>query len=416
MNYYTFDFKDILRRLQVFFKRNASQRTDWINPMCILVLSAFSVYAVKSAQSYNQGQQWKMQVFWFGISFLSYMLLSLIDYKIYLRYGHWLYFFCIGLLLALWTPLGQRHFGCLRWLNLKVISIQPSEPAKIGTLVLLCSILARSKIGKLGESSFTVLKVLGISALPIFLIFLQPDLGSALVFPPMIFAILFVSKLPKRFFISFFLVFMLLLAVVAWDIRNYHLFLKKHNLSPMRDLGAYQSQSWVPLKDYQRNRILSFAAPQLIDPKGVGVGWNLRQSLICVGSGGFWGKGYNKGTQAHLGYLPQSVATNDFIFSVFAEEAGFIGSLFVVILYALMVCNGLHIASQARDRFGAYLAVGISTILMMHAFINIGMTIGIMPITGVPLPFLSYGGSFVLSCCILQGLLQSVYRFRKKFS
>ncbi len=387
-----------------------------MNPFCMLVLSIFSVFAVKSAQSYNQGQQWKMQVFWFCISFLVYALLSLVDYKVYLRYAHWLYFFCIGFLLALWTPLGQRHFGCLRWLNLKVISIQPSEPAKIGTLILLCSILARSKIGRLGESSFALLKVFGVSALPIFLIFLQPDLGSALIFPPMIFAILFVSKLPKRFFISLFLLFIALLAVVAWDIRNYHCFLKKHKLSPMRDLGAYQAHSWVPLKDYQRNRILSFAAPQLVDPKGVGVGWNLRQSLISVGSGGFWGKGYNKGTQAHLGYLPQSVSTNDFIFSVFAEEAGFVGSLFVVALYTLMVCNGLHIASQARDRFGAYLAVGISTILMMHAFINIGMTIGIMPITGVPLPFLSYGGSFVLSCCILQGLLQSVYRFRKSFS
>lgn len=382
----------------------------------MLVLSVLSVFSVKSAQSYNQGQQWKMQIFWFGTGFLVYALLALVDYKVYLRYAHWLYFFCIGLLLALWSPLGQRHFGCLRWLNLKVIAIQPSEPAKIGTLVLLSSVLARSKIGQIGESSFTLLKVFGVSALPIFLIFLQPDLGSALVFPPMVFAILFVSKLPKRFFISLFFIFIALLALVAWDIHTYHSFLKKHQLSPMKDLGAYQAHSWVPLKDYQRNRILSFAAPQLVDPKGIGVGWNLRQSLISVGSGGFWGKGYNKGTQAHLGYLPQSVATNDFIFSVFAEELGFIGSLCVVGLYALMVLNGLHIASQARDRFGAYLAVGISTILMMHAFVNIGMTIGIMPITGVPLPFLSYGGSFVLSCCILQGFLQSVHRFRKSFS
>ncbi len=400
----------------MFFKHNACQRTDWINPACMAVLSVLSVFAVKSAQSYNQGQQWKQQIFWFLVSFGAYILLSLLDYKLYLRYAHWLYLFCICLLLALWTPLGQRHFGCLRWLNLRFASIQPSEPAKIGTLILVSSVLARSKIGSLGESSLTVFKVFLVSALPVMLIFLQPDLGSALVFPPIVFAILFISKLPKRFFISIFLLFMVLLAVVALDIQRYHLFLKKHNLSPMRDLGAYQSHSWVPLKDYQRNRILSFAAPQLVDPKGVGVGWNLRQSLISVGSGGFWGKGYNKGTQAHLGYLPQSVATNDFIFSVFSEEAGFIGSLLVLVLYTLMVCNGLHIASQARDRFGSYLAVGISTILMMHAFINIGMTIGIMPITGVPLPFLSYGGSFVLSCCILQGLLQSVYRFRKNFS
>ena len=154
----------------------------------------------------------------------------------------------------------------------------------------------------------------------------------------------------------------------------------------------------------------------MVDPRGIGVSWNLRQSLIAVGSGGPFGKGHTHGTQAKLGYLPQSVATNDFIFSVLAEELGFTGGIFVIGLYILLLGNGLRIAHLARDRFGMLLCVGASIILMVHIFINIGMTIGLMPITGLPLPFLSYGGSFILSCCILQGLIQSVYRFRKDFS
>jgi rod shape determining protein RodA len=157
-------------------------------------------------------------------------------------------------------------------------------------------------------------------------------------------------------------------------------------------------------------------APEIVDPKGIGVSWNLRQSLISVGSGGLLGKGWGEGTQAKLGYLPQSVAHNDFIFSVLAEEKGFLGSMVVIGLYGVLLGNGIRIAGMARDRFGMLLAVGATAILVVHIFINVGMTINLMPITGLPLPFLSYGGSFILSCCILQGLVQSVFRYRRDFS
>jgi rod shape determining protein RodA len=169
----------------------------------------------------------------------------------------------------------------------------------------------------------------------------------------------------------------------------------------------------LPLRDYQRNRILSFVAPDQIEP--MGIGWNLRQSLISVGSGGLIGKGWTEGTQAKLGYLPRGVAHNDFIFSVLAEEKGFLGSVTVLGLFGLILGNGIRIAGMARDRFGMLLALGVTVIFAVHVFVNIAMTIGMIPITGLPLPFLSYGGSFLLSCCILQGLVQSVYRFRKDF-
>jgi rod shape determining protein RodA len=153
-----------------------------------------------------------------------------------------------------------------------------------------------------------------------------------------------------------------------------------------------------------------------VDPKGIGVAYNLQQSLISVGSGGLLGKGWTEGTQAQLGYLPRTVAHNDFIFSVIAEEKGFLGSLTVLGLFGLVLFNGIRIAGSARDRFGTLIAIGVTVLFTVHVFVNIAMTIGLVPITGIPLPFISYGGSFVLSCCMLQGLVQSVWRFRKDFT
>jgi len=287
------------------------------------------------------------------------------------------------------------------------------ETAKFGVLIMAASILARSEIGSIRES----LQVLGKMALavsiPMFLILRQPDLGSALVLPPMIFSLLFVSNLAKRFFVTAIAAFLLVLSVVAIDVYGYNRFMEANNLSYTRDKGAYEEHSLLPLRDYQRNRILSFVAPDQIEP--MGIGWNLRQSLISVGSGGLIGKGWTEGTQAKLGYLPRGVAHNDFIFSVLAEEKGFLGSVTVLGLFGLILGNGIRIAGMARDRFGMLLALGVTVIFAVHVFVNIAMTIGMIPITGLPLPFLSYGGSFLLSCCILQGLVQSVYRFRKDF-
>jgi len=159
---------------------------------------------------------------------------------------------------------------------------------------------------------------------------------------------------------------------------------------------------------------MAFVAPERIDPQGLGVSWNVRQSLISVGTGGWAGKGWNDGTQAKLGYLPQAVAHNDFIFSVIAEEGGWVGSMLVIGLFAILVFNGIRVSMIARDRFGQMLALGVSLTLFAHIFINIGMTLGIAPVTGLPLPFLSYGGTFLLSCFMLQAFQQSVYRHRER--
>ena len=186
---------------------------------------------------------------------------------------------------------------------------------------------------------------------------------------------------------------------LAVDIYGYSQHLKLQREGPaaqVATIGEYKSL--LPIHNYQRDRILTFVAPEVVDPEGTGASWNAKQAMISAATGGATGKGLLKGTQAQLGYLPQAVAHNDFIFSVVAEETGFLGSAFVVGLFCLMVANGIRIAGLSKDRFGMQLAVGVSVLFLVHFFINIGMTIGITPITGLPLPFLSYGGSFVLSC------------------
>lgn len=394
-------------------------RNDWVNPGCILLLSILGVIFIYSAQFSTGGGAWRMQLVWVAMGWVGYSMVAAIDYKVWLSYAHWVYFAGLIGLLLVQTPLGVEMMGARRWINLKVLYFQPTEAAKIGTLIMAASLLARSKLGTVRES-LSILALLGvIFLLPMGLIFLQPDLGSTLVFPPMLFALLYVSRLSQRFFVTTFAVFSLFLAVIAVDITGYARHLQAVAEQPTAAeraaMGAYQDRSILPLRDYQRTRILTFVAPRLIDPAGTGASWNANQAKISAATGGLAGKGLLQGTQAQLGYLPKAVAHNDFIFSVIAEETGFIGSALVIALFGLMVANGIRIAALARDRFGMQLATGVSVLFLVHFFINIGMTVGITPITGLPLPFLSYGGSFVLSCFVLQGFIQSVYRHRRVY-
>jgi len=404
-----------------FTHQKEHSRFDAVNPICILLLSIIGVLFIYSAQYSHGGGAWKMQIAWIALGAVVYGLISNLNYKVLLEYAHLIYLAGIAglLLVTKWSPLSVEMMGARRWVDLGVITVQPTEGAKIATLIMVSSLLARSKVGSVRDSLLVLGKVAVIFLIPMLLIFKQPDLGSTLVFPPMIFAMLYVSRLSTRFFVGAFAVFALAVAVIGLDIYGYSKHLKQ---AAGEAAGApavqqsYEEISPFPLKDYQRNRILAFVAPEVVDPDGTGASWNAKQAKISAATGGSTGKGFLQGTQAQLGYLPQAVAHNDFIFSVIAEESGFLGSAFVIGLFGLMAANGIRIAGLARDRFGMQLAVGVSVLFLVHFFINIGMTIGITPITGLPLPFLSYGGSFVLSCFILQGLVQSVYRYRKDYT
>ncbi|MDR0727321.1 MAG: rod shape-determining protein RodA [Puniceicoccales bacterium] len=386
---------------------------DWVNPACMLLLVLLGVISIRSAQLSIHGNQWRGQLIWFLLGTVCYVLCARWHYSIFLRHAHWIYLLGIFSLLMLWSPFGLRRYGALRWIGLFGLCVQPAEFAKFSTLIMLAGTLTGAKMGPIRESKSPLLRAFIIFAIPWFLIFLQPDLGSALILPPILLAMLYVSNLSSRFFLVIFALGILALSAVTWDLYRYRNFLDANDLSPGEHGGLYQKHSWFPLKDYQRNRIIGFIAPEVVDPQGTGISWNLRQSLISIGSGGFWGKGYGNGTQAQLGYLPKAVSTNDFLFSVLGEERGFLGTSAALLLLSTLIGNTFRIAGLAHDRFGRYLTVGIGVFFLMHMLINIGMTLGLMPITGVPLPFLSYGGSFLIVCCILQGIVQSVYRRRR---
>uniref|UniRef100_UPI0040491B84 FtsW/RodA/SpoVE family cell cycle protein n=1 Tax=Cephaloticoccus sp. TaxID=1985742 RepID=UPI0040491B84 len=398
-----------------FFKTNTRGRWDMVNPLAILGLGIFGVFFIYSAQLSVGGTNWIIQLIWLTGGAAIYVTVSLIDYRFWLSVAHWFYGLAmLPLLIVLIPGIGSERYGAQRWLDFGFFAFQPSETAKVAVLLITASLLLRSQIGTVRQSLGVLGKLALAVGFPLVLILLQPDLKSAIVLPPMVFSMLFVSKLSSRFFAGALAAFLLVVSIVAWDTWRYANFMESHNYSYLRDRGKFEPHSIVPLHDYQRNRIISFVAPDKIDP--MGIGWNQRQSLISVGSGGVLGKGWTEGTQAQLGYLPRSVAHNDFIFSVIAEEKGLLGSLTVLSLFGLVMFNGIRIAGLARDRLGTVIAVGVTVLFMVHVFVNIAMTIGLVPITGIPLPFISYGGSFVLSCCLLQGLVQSVYRFRKDFT
>ncbi len=419
------------------FKPNTRTNWDIVTPFALLGLGLFGIAFIYSAQlsedSANAGgllhllrAEWFKQAIFLTLGAGIYIVVSLIDYRFWLSMAHWIYVACLIPLFVVFVPgIGggaSDKWGASRWIKLGPVTYQPSETAKIGVLLIVAMILVHSKIGTVRQSLGTLGKLALAVGVPMFLILKQPDLKSAIVLPPMVFSMLYVSKLSPRFFAAALGAFLLLVGVVWLDCRAYVKFMDANHYDYLTDSGGasrkgkYEPHSWIPLHDYQRNRILAYLAPEKVDPKGVGVTYNLQQSLISVGSGGLTGKGWAEGTQAQLGYLPRSVAHNDFIFSVIAEEKGFLGSLTVLGLFGLVLFNGIRIAGSARDRFGTLLALGVTVLFLVHVFVNIAMTIGLVPITGIPLPFISYGGTFVLSCCLLQGLVQSVWRFRRDFT
>ncbi|MCD8298237.1 MAG: rod shape-determining protein RodA [Opitutae bacterium] len=401
-------------------------RADKLIPLIILATSIVGVAGIYSSGSSRGSEEWLSQIAFLVAGAIVYIVVAAIPYKLYSDWSGWLYILGIALLVPIAIcAVANRDLGGLihsvngsrRWYFLGTLGIQPSEFAKIATVVMLARLLSLRPLGSFLSSWRTVARAIGVVALPCALIVVQPDLGSSLVYIPMLLTMLFLAGLATKFFWVIGIVGTLLVSIVAVDIYfyreriiSYYVSQDERPSDPARDIrGQYQAVSWLPLKDYQRDRLLSFVDPEAIDPKGIGSSWNVRQALISVGKGGLDGAGFNKGTQAKLGYLPKLAAHNDFLFSVVAEEYGFVGCAGLVLLYLLMLFRALQISFRARDSFGALLAAGIAMIVMVHVLINIGMNIGLMPVTGLSLPFMSYGGSFVLSCFILLGLLQSVH-------
>ena len=378
----------------------------------LMLLGAAFVYSAtmvsesaSSAPWYNQS--WFRQIVWYALGTGAAAALCCVDYHTLARWAMVAYWASL-LLLAAVLFVGTVRFGARRWFDLGLLSLQPSEFAKLAFIVAQAHFLSRP-IEEL-RVLLTFWKALGMMLLPFVLILKEPDLGSALVLLPMGLAMLFVAGTPRRYLLRLLGGVGILGALFLVDV-------------------LFASPNWqIKLEDYQRRRLMVYFGKEYTPPPGASKAererlrkmqfddsHNVRQALISVGSGGLMGKGWRQGTQNALGYLPRPVAHNDFIFSVIAEERGFVGSVIVLALYGVVLFTGIKIAGQARDRLGKLMAVGVVTLLFSHVFINIGMNIRMMPVTGVPLQLLSYGGSSVLGSLIAMGLLQNVYIYRKAY-
>lgn len=351
-----------------------------MDPTLLIALAALMVMGVLFI--YSAGFQredlmvktlYRRQMFWILLGLGGYLATVMLDYH---RLGEQVipvYVFIVFLLVAV-LLVGQGVHGARRWLNLG-IKVQPAEFAKLGVIITLAVFLARP--GRMLNDGRTVLGALAIMILPFLLIVQQPDLGTAMVLLPITLVMLFVAGVRLRILLLVALVGLMLLPV-----------------------------GWLFMDDYQKERIMVFLE---LEDDPLGKGWNKEQSEIAVASGGLSGKGFKQGTQNILGFLPRTVAPTDFIYSVIAEEMGFVGSSLVVALYAALLLSLTRAALHAKDKLGRLLVVGVMALVFSHVTVNVAMTVGLMPITGLPLPLLSYGGSITISTLVALGLVQSVY-------
>lgn len=382
----------------------AAPRIDWALILGLIGLMLVGAAFIFSAKFGNDDVVWYnqffvRQLFWYAIGSIAAIIVALIDFRILCRFALPLYWLSIALLLYV-LLFGSTRMGAQRWINLGFFQLQPSEFAKLAVLLLLAHLLSRPTNERRSAKLFV--KVIALTILPFVLILKQPDLGSSLVLIPITLAMVHVGGVPARYLVRAIGAATLLVAFLIANV-------------------LFAPESWrIPLEEYQRHRLLvyfnrDFAPPDATPEQRRRArelqrerSYQVQQALISVGSGGLTGRGWRQGQQIALGYLPPGASHNDFIFSVIAEEKGFLGSVIVLALYSVVLLSGLRIATQTRDPTGRLLAVGVVALWFSHIFINIGMNIRLMPVTGIPLPLLSYGGSSVLCSLIATGLLQNV--------
>lgn len=359
--------------------------------LCVIVLILGLSLLILSSATANIGTDpllyVKKQLFGIGLGLFMAVAIISFDYVKMLRYYHFLYGILLVLLLAV-LAIGKASHGAQQWISLGPFLFQPSEIGKIVMVICFASFLTKRQV-EIQKLRDLIPPFLYFSV-PLMLVLAQPDLGTALVFIAIFFGMLFMAGARP----------LLLLSILGGGLAVVVLALLLH-FSPLH--------LPLPLKEYQIARLVVFLDPYS-DPQGFG--YHIIQSLVAIGSGGLWGKGLYHGSQVQLNFLPEH--HTDFIFSVVGEELGLVGAGFLLVLYYIMLSRTLQIAFQARDLFGKLLTGGILSMWLFHILENIGMTIGLMPITGIPLPFLSYGGSFMLTNMIAVGLILSVQLRREK--
>ena len=385
-----------------------------------LLLSVFGIAMIYSAGVLNVPspvveRAWQRQVMWLGVALVGFTIVTRIP-------GRWIEWgavpaYLVGLVVlaaALLVGTGAGPAESVgRWINLGPIRFQPSEVAKLAAILGLARYLASREEPPANLRELVVPALL--VGVPLGLVVLQPDLGTALAFVGVLFAVLYWAGTPPLYL--FLLASPGLALILSFDTRvwsayflalvagvyllRFRLYLVESAAVVLANLaaGTIALPVWNSLADYQKNRLLVFLDPGM-DPRGAG--WNLIQSKVAIGSGGLFGKGFTQGTQKRLDFLPEQ--HTDFIFSVVGEELGFVGVTVVIAVFGWLLLRLVQLAERTTDPFAGLVLFGIFGVWLVHIFINVGMTVGIVPITGIPLPFLSYGGTFLVTCWALAGL------------
>jgi len=360
----------------MMFDRRLVQYFDWGLLGLVILLAAFGLVTLYSAVTAGgaspQQILYTKQFIWFGVGLVAMICSFLISYKTIEKWADVIYGVCVSLLVAV-LVYGRLAGGSKRWLILGPISIQPSEIAKVAVIIVLARYYSKFASDR-GMTVKGLISPLVYTLIPFVLIVNQPDLGTAMVIMLIAASMTMFVKIERRTFIAILTTGMVSVPMV-----------------------------WFFLKGYQKQRILTFLNP---DRDPLGAGYHIIQSKIAIGSGMISGKGYLKGTQNVLSFLPEQ--HTDFIFSVLAEEWGLMGTAAILFLFLFLILWGLNIAHGCRDSFGTILSVGVTALIAWQVLINIGMVMGLMPVVGVPLPFVSYGGSSIVTMMICAGILMNV--------
>ncbi len=405
---------------------------DWMLLIPVLMLIGFGLLTLYSVghvpdelkESVHTAESvfFHRQLIWAAAGIAAVIVAMLIPFRYYESAA--VLFYSIGVILLVAVLFLSSGRSTSRWIVIGGFNLQPSEFMKVALIFLLARFLAEKKNN---PNKIRVIAVsIGVAAVPTLLVMKQPDLGTALVFPALVLPILYWRGLSEGIIMLFLtpvvsalltifsergiwqnkypfllLVFFMFVLLVAYRRRRY---IFQSSLLVILNLGVMLAvpNIWNKLQVYQQKRILDFMRPE---SDILGSGWQVYQSKVAIGSGGFFGKQYLHGTQKLLAFLPER--HSDFVYSVLAEELGFVGAFIVLLLFTVLILKGLYLATQVKNRFASIAAVGISSYFAFHVIVNIGMTIGLAPVTGLPLPFMSYGGSSMLVSCFLVGVLMN---------
>ena len=375
------------------FYRRLLRDTDFTLLVATVLLLVLGVL-IQAGATVNMpvgGDPWfytKRQALYAGVGLVAMFGAMFIDYRSFARWARFIYAGNIGLL-ALVIVAGSSSMGAQRWFYIGSLSVQPSEFAKVAIILTLAAHLSR-RTDRLQRWIDLFLPFLHVGV-PALIVLAQPDLGTSLVFSGILLGMLFIAGASWKHLLTAY--GSALAAAVAWVVLHLR-------------WGV-----WIPLKEYQLNRLIVFTNAN-IDP--LGAGYHIKQALVAIGSGGLIGKGLFSATQGRLKFLPMQ--HTDFVFAVAGESFGLLGAVILLSLFFIIIWRGIRIAAEAKDAFGTLVAAGVVSMLAFHVVVNIGMTVGIMPIAGIPLPFISSGGSALLTNCVAVGLLLGIHFRRRKIT